>query len=82
VLDPAFAAAYRRERLASFDSRQFIADLGPDAHVVALFCVEREPAACHRSLLATRLQRDLDLPVEHLVAGQTASEDMSQALPE
>jgi uncharacterized protein (DUF488 family) len=82
VLDPAFAAAYRRERLASFDSRQFIADLGPDAHVVALFCVEREPAACHRSLLATRLQRDLGLPVEHLVAGQTASEDMSQALPE
>jgi uncharacterized protein (DUF488 family) len=71
VLDPAFAAAYRRERLAGFDSRQFMADLGPDAHVVALFCVEREPAACHRSLLATRLQRDLGVPVEHLIPGQT-----------
>ena len=69
ALDPAFAAAYRQERLAGFDSRQFIADLGPDAHVVALFCVERQPAACHRSLLATRLQRDLGIPVEHLLPG-------------
>jgi hypothetical protein len=34
--------------------------------VVALFCVEREPAACHRSLVAARLSRDLGLDVEHL----------------
>lgn len=70
VLDPAFAAAYRQERLAGFDSRQFWADLGPTARVVVLFCVERAPAACHRSLLATRLQRDLGLPVAHLIAGE------------
>lgn len=69
VLDPAFAAAYRQERLAGFDSRQFLADLGAEAHVVALFCVEREPAACHRSLLATRLQRDLGVEVRHLLPG-------------
>lgn len=74
VLDPAFAAAYRQERLAGFDSRQFIADLGPETRVVALFCVEREPAACHRSLLATRLQRDLGLSVEHLKADETSME--------
>ena len=72
VLDPAFAAAYRQERLASFDSRQFLADLGPEARVVALFCVEREPAACHRSLLATRLQRDLGVEVRHLLPAWTA----------
>ena len=76
VLDPVFAAAYRQERLAGFDSRQFLADLGPEAQVLALFCVEREPAACHRSLLATRLQRDLGLPVKHLIAGQMAPEDI------
>lgn len=70
LLDPAFAAAYRQERLAGFDSRAFVADLGSEARVVALFCVEREPAACHRSLLATRLQRDLGLSVEHLIAGE------------
>lgn len=67
VLDPAFAAAYRQERLADFDSRQLITDLGPEARVVALFCVEREPAACHRSLLAASLQRDLGVEVRHLL---------------
>jgi uncharacterized protein (DUF488 family) len=70
VLDPAFAAAYRQERLASFDSQQFLVDLGPQARVVVLFCVEREPAACHRSLLATRLQRDLGAEVRHLLPGE------------
>ncbi len=69
VLDPAFAAAYRQERLADFDSQQFLADLEPAARVIALFCVEREPAACHRSLLSTRLQRDLGLKVRHLLPG-------------
>jgi uncharacterized protein (DUF488 family) len=82
VLDPAFAAAYRQERLAGFDSQQFMADLGAQTRVAALFCVEREPAACHRSLLAARLQRDLGLPVKHLIASQTASKDMVQALSE
>lgn len=67
VLDLAFAAAYRRERLDSFDSRQFLDDLGPHARVVALFCVERAPAACHRSLVATRLQSDLGVKVRHLL---------------
>jgi uncharacterized protein (DUF488 family) len=70
VLDPAFAAAYRQERLASFDSQQFLDGLGPAARVVALFCVEREPAACHRSLLAERLARDLGTAVRHLLPGE------------
>ena len=66
ALAPAFAERYRREHLAAFDSRQFAADLGPDAGVVALFCVEAEPAACHRSLVAERLAVDLGVPVENL----------------
>jgi uncharacterized protein (DUF488 family) len=70
VLDPAFAAAYRQERLAGFDSRQFVAGLGPEARVVALFCVEREPVACHRSLLAERLARDLCIAARHLLPGE------------
>lgn len=36
------------------------------ASVPALFCVERLPSACHRSLVAQQLARDA-LPVEHLV---------------
>ncbi|HSN74973.1 MAG TPA: DUF488 domain-containing protein [Anaerolineae bacterium] len=70
VLDPTFAAAYRQERLAGFDSQQFLAGLGPEARVVALFCVEREPAACHRSLLAERLARDLGIAIRHLLPGE------------
>ncbi|MCB0149862.1 MAG: hypothetical protein KDE01_19725, partial [Caldilineaceae bacterium] len=58
---------YRRAQLAAFDSRHFAEELGLDACVVALFCVEAEPAACHRSLVAERLAADLGLPVEHLL---------------
>jgi len=38
-----------------------------DATTVALFCVEREPAACHRSLVAERWQQDLGGQVIHLL---------------
>lgn len=61
-----FVNGYREECLGAFDSRKFIGQLGPEARIVALFCVERAPAACHRSLVAERLQRDLGLEVVHL----------------
>lgn len=67
VLSPAFVAAYQQECLAGFDSARFVDDFGPEAAVVALFCVEREAAACHRSLLAARLEQDLSLKVRHIV---------------
>lgn len=67
VLSPTFADGYRQECLATFDSHQFAADLGPEARVVALFCVETEAAVCHRSLVAERLAQELHLPVEHLL---------------
>ena len=35
-------------------------------HRVVLFCVEREPSACHRSLLADELKKQLSLDIEHL----------------
>jgi len=69
VLSPAFADAYCRERLERFDSADFVAGLGPEVRVVALFCVEREPAACHRSLLAARLAADLGVEVVKPGAG-------------
>lgn len=67
ALSPAFVDAYTRERLNGFDSQAFIASLGTEARRVALFCVEREPAACHRALLAARLAQDLSVRVRHLV---------------
>lgn len=67
TLSPDFVTAYRKEILDEFDSRKWLHDLPPDSKVVAIFCVEREPAACHRSLLADKLGQDLKLPVEHIV---------------
>lgn len=68
VLSELFVSGYCEECLLTFDSRRFIEQLGPEARVVALFCVERAPAACHRSLLAERLKRDLGVEVEHLIS--------------
>lgn len=66
ALSEDFVAGYQRECLTDFDSRAFVEQLGPEARVAALFCVEREPAACHRSLVAERLRLDLGLEVVHL----------------
>ncbi len=66
VLGEAFVQAYRAEVLADFDPQSLLDEVGSDARVLALFCVEREPAACHRSLVADRLRWDLGLEVEHL----------------
>ena len=71
ALGEVFIATYRQEQLSAFDSRKFVEALSPEARTVALFCVEREPAACHRSLLAERLQQDLGAQIEmaHLKPG-------------
>jgi len=67
ILDAPFVEAYRREVLDGFNGRQFVVALGEEARVVALFCVERLPAACHRSLVAARLEADLGVHVRHLL---------------
>ncbi len=61
-----FRIGYTREVLEQFDSNQFVADLGSEAQVVALLCVERWPEACHRGILAERLQKDIGVRVTHL----------------
>jgi hypothetical protein len=66
MLGQTFIRAYEKECLSTFDSREFIKELGNEAHVIGLFCVEREPEACHRSLAAKRLAQDLELLVEHI----------------
>lgn len=66
-LSPLFVEIYEREVLDHFDPQSLLDTLPPDSEVVALMCVEREPAACHRSLLAERLRRALNVEVEHLI---------------
>jgi uncharacterized protein (DUF488 family) len=59
--------AYRQEVLAGFDAVGFVASLGDGVESIMLFCVERVPAACHRSLLAERLAEDLGAEVMHIL---------------
>jgi hypothetical protein len=65
-LSPEFVSGYQHECLDNFDSGSFVAQLG-QSKVAALFCVEREPAACHRLLVAERLTADLKVELAHLV---------------
>ncbi len=65
-LSEAFASAYRDQCLLGFDSRRFVEMHCNGSKRPVLFCVEREPAACHRSLVAERLAADLGIPVENL----------------
>ncbi len=66
-LAPAFIEAFENEVLAHFEPQTLLDDLGPGEQVIALLCVEREPAACHRSLVAERLAQALSLEVEHIL---------------
>ena len=52
-LSDVFVHAYE-EQLHDFDPHAFLDELATDGPVV-LFCVEREPSACHRGLIARRL---------------------------
>ncbi len=65
ALAPEYAERYTREVLDRFDLGEFVAGL-PDDAAVALFCVERDPQACHRSLVAERLRARHGLSVTHL----------------
>lgn len=65
-LSPVFIEAYHDEVLSGFDPQSLLDKLPDGAAVVALMCVEREPAACHRSLLAERLRENLGVEVVHL----------------
>lgn len=66
TLTPEFRAAYARECLDDLDARALVASLGEGVDSILIFCVERDPDACHRSLLAARLAAELDATVEHI----------------
>ena len=67
ALGEAFIEAYQTECLAEFEPQTLLDELESDAKVVALFCVETAPAACHRSLVADKLAKTLDLEVEDIL---------------
>jgi uncharacterized protein (DUF488 family) len=67
TLSPDFIAAYREETLADFDGQAFLDELPEGTGAIALFCVEREPSACHRSLVADRLRWLDGVVIDHLL---------------
>lgn len=63
-LSDAFKQAYVERILEPAHLDRLLA--GFDASTAAgLLCVERDPRACHRSLIAERLAADYGVPVEH-----------------
>jgi uncharacterized protein (DUF488 family) len=66
-LGEAFIKAYHTECLTAFDPQSLIEALESDAQIVALFCVETAPEACHRSLVADKLAKTFNLEVEDIL---------------
>ena len=67
ALSPGLIAGYTSQVLDGLDSAAFVASLGEPAEAILLFCIERVPEACHRSLLADHLAKDLGAEVEHIL---------------
>jgi uncharacterized protein (DUF488 family) len=68
ALAPEYAERYTLEVLDPFDLGALLAELPSDS-VTALLCVERDPEACHRSLVAAHLHAEHGLPVTDLRPG-------------
>jgi uncharacterized protein (DUF488 family) len=64
ALAPAYVERYTEEVLDRADLEPVVQWIGKSSAV--LLCVERDPEACHRSLIAERLRREHGFEVEHL----------------
>jgi uncharacterized protein (DUF488 family) len=64
-LAPEYRERYTHEILAQVDLAPIVAELPSDG-ASALLCVERDPEACHRSLIAERLEAEHGVKVLHL----------------
>ena len=60
-----YTRRYTTEILDSADLAPIVSAL-PNGGTAALLCVERDPEACHRSLIAQRLVEEHRVTIEHL----------------
>ena len=65
VLAPDYVRRYVEEILDRADLGALVAEL-PEDEAAAFLCVERDPEACHRSLIADRLAADHGASLVHL----------------
>jgi uncharacterized protein (DUF488 family) len=64
-LAPDYVTRFTAERLDQVDLAPIIDSMPADG-AVALLCVERDPEACHRSLVAERVAERSGMALEHL----------------
>jgi uncharacterized protein (DUF488 family) len=64
-LAPEYVERYVHERLDRVPLEPIVKDM-PEDRAATLFCVERDPEACHRSLVAERIASQFGLPLEHI----------------
>ena len=68
LLDPQYVTRYTREVLDVTDLDTLVREL-PRSATAALLCVEAEPQACHRSLIAQRLAEQYGITIGHIRPG-------------
>ena len=76
TLNPAFISAFEEEILADFDAQEFLKELAEDKKVIALLCVEKLPSACHRSLVAEKLKKEVSIDITHLTSENQFPDDL------
>jgi uncharacterized protein (DUF488 family) len=64
-LAPEYVTRFTAERLDQVDLAQIVESMPADG-AVGLLCVERDPEACHRSLVGERIAKQFGLALEHL----------------
>ena len=67
VLAPVYVERYTEDILEPADLDPLVRFIGRST--AALLCVERDAAACHRSLIAARIAREYGARIENLRAG-------------
>jgi uncharacterized protein (DUF488 family) len=71
ILDSEYAERYVSEILDQADLGQIVEPM-PVNGAAALFCLERDPEACHRSLIAERLASEHGVTIVHLLPAGVA----------
>jgi uncharacterized protein (DUF488 family) len=80
LLDPAYVERYMREILDRADLDALVDELPADS-VTALLCVEADPEACHRSLIAERLAERYGAEIGHIRPGDRLDERLTPEHP-
>jgi uncharacterized protein (DUF488 family) len=67
ALSPVFIQVYRENILRPFDPQDLFEKIPIDCTAAALFCVESQPRACHRSLVAQFFSDHYDFATEDIL---------------